>query len=689
MKGATRRNVVGAAVLAVVALTVPVLAPAHAASPVVIAPGASIQQAIDANPAGTVFQLQAGTWTLSSTLVPKDGDVFTGAGEGQTVITGTAGINGFDSKSKVSNVVVSQLTVKGFADGIRTGTGWIVDGVEAAFNEIGIHMYGDDAVVRNSYAHDNGVFGVHGTRSTGQQLLSSEVSYNHTDSSVSSGYSGGAKWVYASGLVIQGNNIHDNYGNGLWLDNETSGALVSANTVRGNEEDGLRLEISHDNVIQSNQVSANGGQAIDLVNSRDNVVTGNTISGPSSQDVVFRMIGNGRVDDAGNEYVNAGNRADHNTITLVSTSQQVGVIRSAGTTYGNSFDANTYVVPSPSAAYFKWWDGSTNQRVDWSTWRGTYGQDLNGALGGTSAPPPAPPTITSFLPTSGPVGTLVTISGSGFTGATSVAFNGTAAPFTVVSSSTITATVPAGATSGPVSVTGPNGAAQSSGSFSVTAATSGGSISRVASLGSVANGSSATNTLSLTVGRTVAVGDRIVLGIGARGAVRVSSIVDSRGNVYRVDAVRATSSQTAPKSTAVIATAGVATALKPGDVITVTVSQGKAWGFAAEDWTGITKLDQVGGADSGETTGSAVAVGSAGPTTGSPEVVFAVTTVNSAPGIAAGAGFTETVDLKMAQGGATREFALEYAVVSSSGVQTATFGLGAAKYWVGALATYR
>ncbi len=688
MARSTRRNVVAAATIAVIALTVPAVAPAHAASPVVIPPGASIQQAIDANPAGTAFQLQAGTWTLSSTLIPKDGDVFTGAGEGQTVITGTAGINGFDSKSKVSNVVISQLTVKGFADGIRTGTGWIVDGVEAAFNEIGFHMYGDYAVVKNSYAHDNGVFGVHGTTSTGQQLLSSEVSFNHTDSSVSSGYSGGAKWVYATDLVVQGNNIHDNYGNGLWLDNESTGALVSGNTVRGNQEDGLRVEISFGNTIQGNQVSGNGGQGIDLVNARDNVVSGNTISGPSSQSVVFRMLGNGRTDNAGNEYVNARNRAERNTITLA-TGQQVGVIRSAGTTYGNSFDANTYVVPSPSASYFKWWDGSSNQSVGWSTWQGTYGQDLNGTMSGTSPPPPAPPTITSFLPTSGPAGTLVTISGSGFTGATSVAFNGVAAPFTVVSSSTITATVPAGATSGPVSVAGPNGTAQSSGSFTVTSGSSGGSISRVAQLGTVQTSSSAANSLALTVGRSVAAGDTIVIGIGAQGAARVSSIVDSRGNAYRVDTVRATSSPSAPKSTTAIATAHVTTALKPGDVITVAVSQGKAWGFVAEDWTGITKLDQVGGADSGGGTGSTVTVSSAGATSTAPEVVFALTTVNSSPGIAAGAAFTEAVDLGLAQGGAAREFALEYAVVSSSGVQTATFTLGAAKYWVGALATYR
>ncbi len=65
------------------------------------------------------------------------------------------------------------------------------------------------------------------------------------------------------------------------------------------------------------------------------------------------------------------------------------------------------------------------------------------------------PTLTSFSPscTSAP-GVSVTINGSGFLGATGVSFNGTAATsFTVVSDVQITATVPAGATTGLIRVT--------------------------------------------------------------------------------------------------------------------------------------------------------------------------------------------------------------------------------------------
>ena len=81
----------------------------------------------------------------------------------------------------------------------------------------------------------------------------------------------------------------------------------------------------------------------------------------------------------------------------------------------------------------------------------------------------AAPAITSFTPTSGPAGTGVTITGSGFAPTSSVAFNGTAAAFMVKSDAQITATVPAGATTGPITVTNPSATATSAGSFTVVA----------------------------------------------------------------------------------------------------------------------------------------------------------------------------------------------------------------------------
>ncbi len=78
-----------------------------------------------------------------------------------------------------------------------------------------------------------------------------------------------------------------------------------------------------------------------------------------------------------------------------------------------------------------------------------------------------PPTLTSFTPASGVVGSSVTLSGTGFSGASKVSFNGVAAPFTVNSDTKITATVPAGAASGPITITTLGGTATSAASFTV------------------------------------------------------------------------------------------------------------------------------------------------------------------------------------------------------------------------------
>jgi hypothetical protein len=77
--------------------------------------------------------------------------------------------------------------------------------------------------------------------------------------------------------------------------------------------------------------------------------------------------------------------------------------------------------------------------------------------------------ITSFTPTSGPVGTPVTITGTAFTGATKVTFGGIAATsFKVNSATQITATVPTGAKTGKIGVTTNGVTATSKTNFTVT-----------------------------------------------------------------------------------------------------------------------------------------------------------------------------------------------------------------------------
>lgn len=77
------------------------------------------------------------------------------------------------------------------------------------------------------------------------------------------------------------------------------------------------------------------------------------------------------------------------------------------------------------------------------------------------------PTIIGFAPTSGSVGSSVTLTGSGLSGASAVRFNGVAASFTPFSDTQLNCTVPPGASSGPISVTTSAGTATSATSFIV------------------------------------------------------------------------------------------------------------------------------------------------------------------------------------------------------------------------------
>jgi IPT/TIG domain-containing protein len=79
------------------------------------------------------------------------------------------------------------------------------------------------------------------------------------------------------------------------------------------------------------------------------------------------------------------------------------------------------------------------------------------------------PKITSFSPTSGPVGTSVAITGNSFTGTTQVTFGGVAATsFQVINDTQVDALAPAAAATGKISVTTPGGTGTSATNFTLT-----------------------------------------------------------------------------------------------------------------------------------------------------------------------------------------------------------------------------
>jgi hypothetical protein len=148
-------------------------------------------------------------------------------------------------------------------------------------------------------------------------------------------------------------------------------------------------------------------------------------------------------------------------------SNQVGVLLNSATTPGTfaapvSFSTGASSAPRDLVLT----DLNADGRRDIAT--ANYGSNTVGVLLSTTVF--ATPTLTSLSPTSGPVGTSVTLMGTNLSGATAVSFNGTAATtFAVVNATTLTATVPTGASTGNVTVTTPSGTSNGV-AFTVTSA---------------------------------------------------------------------------------------------------------------------------------------------------------------------------------------------------------------------------
>jgi hypothetical protein len=162
-------------------------------------------------------------------------------------------------------------------------------------------------------------------------------------------------------------------------------------------------------------------------------------------------------------------RATANPPTITSFAPDGGRAGGTVTIEGTSFTGATDVRfnTTPSARFVVMSDIAINADVPAGATTGPISVTTPGGAALSASNFTVVQPITSFTPTSGRVGSSVTLSGTTFTGATSVRFNGVSASFTVSSDTAIQATVPTGATTGPLTVTTPGGTATSATNFTV------------------------------------------------------------------------------------------------------------------------------------------------------------------------------------------------------------------------------
>jgi hypothetical protein len=192
---------------------------------------------VDANPPGTRFCLSE-TFKITQTIRPKVGNAFVGPAvlDGEGPLIRDDGINFYGIEGKgVSNLRYEMLEVKDFEIGLRPGPG---------------------AVVIDNYVHHNVRTGVGCGQCDGHQLIGNELAYNGSGEHLGSG-AAGYKTV-SNNLLVRGNYVHDNIGNGIWFDLDALNVLVENNVSERNVRKGIFYEVSSGSaVIRNNLVRFN------------------------------------------------------------------------------------------------------------------------------------------------------------------------------------------------------------------------------------------------------------------------------------------------------------------------------------------------------------------------------------------------------------------------------------------------
>jgi parallel beta-helix repeat protein len=303
---------------------------------------------------------------------------------GHDVELGSA-YNGFGSSA--TGVVIRALRLDLFTfAGVQMlpdASDWTIADVSvSAAHDSGVKL-GDGALLERGTLSWNGRYGLN---ARGSNVTVDGVDVSHSDAAHyldgSGGCvaAGGSKFVGTTGLVLRNSVFHDNLCNGIWLDVDTYDSTIQNNTAVGNQDDGIRIEVSHGLEIAGNTVQDNGGWGIYLANSPDAAVHSNTVGGNDQGAIVLNWSGRTTPVSSHGSYATSDVDVHDNAMILTSPDQIVGILDKSGTGYpytaaaNNRFHANHYVLPDTAWRCFH-----LDKKMAWSAWR-TAGMDTEYAL---------------------------------------------------------------------------------------------------------------------------------------------------------------------------------------------------------------------------------------------------------------------------------------------------------------------
>ncbi len=228
---------------------------------------------------GSLSEVAAGSWYFNPKtrgayieVKPSDHTIEYSVTPGLTYDNGATG------------VVVRGLTIERYATDAQTGPihgvrGWrIIDVTSRQNHGAGLNIGANTRVERGHYV-DNGQIGINGWRANGATVIDAEIAGNNYAGYNREWEAGGLKLAGSSDVVVSGNNVHSNNGQGLWSDIDDRGFTYTNNTVTDNNGVGIMYEISHGRtVIRNNTISCNSGPGVYISNSDGVEVSSNTIT---------------------------------------------------------------------------------------------------------------------------------------------------------------------------------------------------------------------------------------------------------------------------------------------------------------------------------------------------------------------------------------------------------------------------
>lgn len=463
-----------------------------------ISPGDNLPQIVSANPEGTTFCFNAGTYRMTTSILPKNNDVFLGlslaadlngsqlvttwtqsgnywvAANQPQLIAQTADVcmdstsnacqfadavfldnnplsrvmnlaavipgtfyRDYGSKqiyiadnpighsleavvcsrpflangSGVDGVAIQGLTIEKFAGdtsgAVQGRASWTIQGNEVRLNHgDGINASGN---ILANYSHNNGDFGLEGGfASTVMNVQGNELAFNNWANFYNGG---GAKFEYATNLVVRNNYVHDNNGPGLHTDGDSENVLYEYNHTKNNINAGLQHEISWDAIIRYNLFedetlasppSGNGSlwdhSSIAILNSSNVQIYSNTFTGDTNgiAGILDTRGTSTHGPHTGQTYLLQNIDVHDNTFSSIATTA-AGIVKAASydnsvyTGWNNHFTNDTYNLPDLSGQYFTWLDSSGKNAYatcSWAQWQ-NFGNDTGGTFQVASADTPA------------------------------------------------------------------------------------------------------------------------------------------------------------------------------------------------------------------------------------------------------------------------------------------------------------